>query len=164
MLKISSTRFCFLLTLALCSFMMSGVSASDLQTKTGVGSGELYKIDFPPPFVDAALKTENIPLDKVEKITSLLQAKHDFIHEKAKEIGAKRPVRNPFDYPPMEDAIADIFHDVCWDVYSSVMKSNGIQDEKVIQDSFEYIQQQKVKDYVIYQHSMESPKGHSQGH
>jgi hypothetical protein len=68
-------------------------------------------------------------------------------------------VRNPFDYPPLEEKIVHIFHRVLFDVYASVMKSNGIQDEKIIEDSFEYIQQQKIKDYVEHQRNENAAKG-----
>jgi len=171
MVKMSRFVFCALLTIAFQWFVISVANASnpndvptkDVQTKPGATAGELYKIDFPPPFVNAALIKAKIPQEKVDKINSTLQAKHDYIHQKAKEIGAKHVVRNPFDYPPMEDEIVEIFQKVTFDVYSDVMKSNGINDKKIIEDSYEYIQQQKIKNYVEHQHT-DATKGYNQGH
>jgi hypothetical protein len=148
--KMSRTICYALLALALYSFIISCHRTSHSPMKTGAATEELYKIDFPAPFVNAALTKANVPQEKVDKIISMLQSQHDFIHQKAKEIGAKQSVRNPFDYPPMEDKIADIFHDILFEVYTNVLKSNGIQDDKIIQDSFEYIQQLKIKNYADY--------------
>lgn len=133
--------------LGVCSFMspsiVVGAEPSDVCSK------ELLLAYFPDNFVLETLKKFNVPKDKWEGIVKGLSAKDKDI---VKEVEDKASKLNPNplkDRSPEQRQVAvKIFRESLLDVFSGVLKANGITDEKQIQSMLADIQQQKAKNFA----------------
>jgi formyltetrahydrofolate synthetase len=112
-------------------------------------SKELLLAYFPEPFVTPALKKFNVPQDKWAAITSGLAAKDKDILKTVEEKASKL-TPNPFkDRDPAQRQVAvKIFRETLTQVFSDVLKANGITDDKQITAMLDDIQQQKAKNFA----------------
>lgn len=110
-------------------------------------SKELLLTYFPKPFVNETLKKYNIPQEKWDAINSQLSEKDkqviSIVEEKASKMNP-----NPLKDAQQRQAAVKIFRETLRQIFSEVMKNNGITDEKQIDTMLDDIQQQKAKRFA----------------
>ncbi len=110
-------------------------------------SKELLLAYFPAPFVKETLKKFNVPESKWDSIVTELVGKDKevgkIVEEKASHMDP-----NPLMDPQARQETVKLFRDTLLGLFSEVMKSNGITDEKQIQAMLEDVQQQKAQRFT----------------
>lgn len=110
-------------------------------------SQEILLAYFPGVFVKETLKRYNVPQDKWDPIIKVL-AERDKQIIKIVEAKASKMDPNPLKDPQQRQAAVKIFRETLTENFSSVMKANGVNDEKQIQAMLDDIQQQKAKRFA----------------
>jgi len=102
---------------------------------------------FPKEFVVETLKKFKVPKEKWEEINKKLAEKDskviDLVQEKASEIDP-----NLLKDPQKRQVAVKIFRETLLNIFSEVMKANGIQDPKQIEGMLDDIQQQKAQRFA----------------
>jgi|GEM_PF-1269269 len=112
-------------------------------------SKEILLSYFPEPFVTPTLKKFNVPQDKWDAIVRGLADKNKdvlrLVEEKASKLNP-----NPFKgFDPSQRAAAvKIFRETLTQVFSEVLKANGVTDDAQIAKMLEDIQQQKAANFA----------------
>lgn len=115
--------------------------------QNGVCSKEVLMSFFPKPLVEAVLKENDIPGDKVNKIVVQLASASDTLIKRAEAKGSKMDP-NPFKEPMNREQAAKIFRETLLEDFQKVLKAQGITDDKKIQSMLDDIQQRKSKLFV----------------
>lgn len=110
-------------------------------------SKELLISYFPEDFVKEALKKHNVPQDKWGSIVNELNEKNKEVI-KIVEQKASKLDPNPLKDPQQRQAAVKIFRETLKDIFSGVLKKNGITDENQIQQMLDEVQQQKAKRFA----------------
>lgn len=110
-------------------------------------SKEILLAYFPKVFVDQTLARFNVPRDKWEDIDRELAEKDKDII-KVVEAKAETMNPNPLKDPQQRQAAVKLFRETLFDAFASVMKKNGVSDDKQIQSMLDDIQQQKAKRFA----------------
>lgn len=112
-------------------------------------SKELLLAYFPEPFVTPTLKKFNVPQDKWAAINSGLAAKDKDVLKMVEDKASKLNP-NPFkDRDPAQRQVAvKIFRETLTQVFSEVLKANGVTDDKQLTAMLDDIQQQKAKNFA----------------
>lgn len=112
-------------------------------------SRELLLTYFPEPFVKETLKTFNVPEEKWNEIQKELASKDkeiiQLVEKKASEMDPN-PLKD--DHPQSRQAAIKLFRSTLFQLFSSVMQANGINDEKQIQAMLDSIQLQKAQRFA----------------
>lgn len=118
-------------------------------TTTDECSKELLLSYFPEAFVSQTLKKYNVPQDKWDSISKGLAAKDKDVLKIVEEKASKL-TPNPFkDRDPAQRQVAvKIFRETLTQVFSEVLKANGITDDNQIAMMLDDIQQQKAKNFA----------------
>lgn len=106
-------------------------------------SRELLLSYFPESFVVDTLKKYNVPQDKWDAINKQLASKDKDVVRIVEEKAAQSDP-NPLKDSRLRQQAVKLFRDTLFDVFSSVMKANGVTDDKQIQAMLDDIQQQKA--------------------
>lgn len=110
-------------------------------------SKELLLAYFPKQFVNETLKKFNVPQDKWDSINKALSEKDKevikIVEEKAAQMNP-----NPLKDPQQRQAAVKIFRETLLQIFSDVMKANGISDEQQIQAMLDDVQQQKARRFA----------------
>lgn len=121
-------------------------------------SKELLLSYFPEAFVKESLKKFDVPQDKWNAIVKELNEKDKqvvkIVEEKASKVNP-----NPLKDPQQRQAAVKIFRDTLTEVFSGVLKRNGIADENQIQQMLDDIQQQKAKRFAQCMEQQRSNSG-----
>jgi hypothetical protein len=126
---------------------MMGFSTISAETAIEECSKELLLAYFPESFVNETLKKFNVPQDKWASITKELNEKDKEVVKIVEDKAAKmdpNPLRDP---QHRQDAVK-IFRETLFEVFSSVLKKNGVEDDKQIQSMLDDIQQQKARRFA----------------
>lgn len=107
-------------------------------------SKEIMFAYFPAPYVKATLKRYNVPENKWESIIQTLSEKDKTVISTVEEKAAKMNP-NPLKDPSQQAATVKLFRETLTQIFSDVMKANGIKDNKQIETMLDDIQQQKAK-------------------
>lgn len=110
-------------------------------------SKELLLAYFPEPFVKETLKKFNVPEDKWDAIKSALANKDKEVIKIVEEKAAQMDP-NPLKDPQARQAAVKLFRETLLQVFSDVLKANGITDEKQIQAMLDDVQQQKAQRFA----------------
>lgn len=110
-------------------------------------SKELLLTYFPKPFVNETLKKYNVPQDKWDAINQQLSEKDkqviSIVEDKASKMNP-----NPLKDAQQRQAAVKIFRETLRQIFSEVMKNNGITDEKQLEAMLDDIQQQKARRFA----------------
>ncbi len=117
---------------------------------------ELLLAYFPANYVTVTLKKFNVPEEKWKAITSELTIKDKTVLKMVEDKAAKLNP-NPFkDRDPAQRQVAvKLFRDTLFQVFSDVLKNQGVNDDKQIQSMLDDVQQQKAQNF---KHCMEQHK------
>lgn len=110
-------------------------------------SKELLIAYFPEVFVKETLKKFNVPQSSWAAITQELNGKESEIIKMVEE-KAEKMKENPLKDPKQRQEAVKIFRETLLQVFSGVMKKNGVTDDKQIQSMLDDIQQQKAKRFA----------------
>lgn len=112
-------------------------------------SKEILLSYFPEPFVTPTLKKFNVPQDKWDAIVKGLAEKNKDVLRLVEEKASKLDP-NPFKgFDPSQRAAAvKIFRETLTQVFSEVLKANGVTDDAQIAKMLEDIQQQKAANFA----------------
>src|SRR5262245_27762001 len=110
-------------------------------------SKEILLAYFPKIFVDETLQRFNVPRDKWGDIDRELGAKDREII-RIVEAKAETMSPNPLKDPQQRQAAVKLFRETLFDSFATVMRKNGITDDKQIQAMLDDIQQQKAKRFA----------------
>lgn len=110
-------------------------------------SKELLIAYFPEVFVKETLKKFNVPQSSWAPITQELHGKEADIIKMVEE-KAEKMKENPLKDPKQRQEAVKIFRETLLQVFSGVMKKNGVTDDKQIQSMLDDIQQQKAKRFA----------------
>lgn len=110
-------------------------------------SPEVLLSHFPEVFVRQTLQKFNVPEDKWEGIVKELNEKNKTVAT-AVEGKASKMGQNPLSDPQQRQAAVKLFRETILEVFSSVMKNNGITDDNQIQAMLDDIQQQTAKRFA----------------
>lgn len=137
-----------IMTLSLAAFsayLPAQNSSSDIDNEC---SKEILLAFFPEIFVEQTLRQFHVPEDKWNNIKVAL-------HEKDKEIvktvenKAIQMTPNPLKDPQHRQEAVKLFRDTLLEAFSTVLKSNGINDDVQIKDMLDDIQKQKAKRFSL---------------
>lgn len=123
-------------------------------------SKELLIAYFPEVFVKETLKKFNVPQSSWAAITQELNGKEADIIKMVEE-KAEKMKENPLKDPKQRQEAVKIFRETLLQVFSGVMKKNGVTDDKQIQSMLDDIQQQKAKRFA---QCMEKHKSQAKQH
>ncbi|MBA3957487.1 MAG: hypothetical protein H0X51_03710 [Parachlamydiaceae bacterium] len=110
-------------------------------------SQEILLAHFPEPFVKETLANFSVPKDKWDTIVKALAARDKEIIKQVEEKASKMNP-NPLRDPQQRQAASKIFHETRYESFASVMKANGISDDKQIKGMLDDIQQQKAQRFA----------------
>ena len=112
-------------------------------------SKEILLSYFPEPFVTPTLKKYNVPQDKWDAIVKGLAEKNKDVLRLVEEKASKLDP-NPFKgFDPSQRAAAvKIFRETLTQVFSEVLKANGVTDDSQIAQMLEDIQRQKAANFA----------------
>lgn len=143
-------RYAFPLALALST---NGLLAADQQAATatesviGDCSKEFLIAYFPSSLVQDALNKFHVPKEKWDPIIKSLAESEKSIITQVEE-KASKITPNPLKDPQQRQVAVKIFRETLTDVFSGVLKKNGITDDKQIHAMLDEIQQQKAKKFA----------------
>lgn len=120
-------------------------------------SKELLLSFFPEAFVKEVLQKNGIAQDKWEPIVKGLKEKNDDVIKLVDEQASKM-TPNPLKDPSQKQVAVKIFRESLYQVFSGVLKANGISDDQKINLMLGEIQQLKTKRFA---QCMESNKASS---
>ncbi len=110
-------------------------------------SRELLLAYFPRVFVNETLKKFNVPSDKWDRINKGLTEKDKevikIVEDKASKLNP-----NPLKDPQQRQTAIKIFRETLLQLFSDVMKSNGVSDDTQIQAMLDDIQQRKAERFA----------------
>lgn len=137
--SIAKTIVCFGLIGSTLTF--SGVEAAD---QTVDECRELLLAYFPEPFVKETLKKFNVPQDKWEAIQKQLADKDKDVIKTVEKRAAQ------LDTNPLEDrqTAVKLFKETLLQVFTDVMKDNGITDTAQIEMMLKDVNQQKAQRFA----------------
>lgn len=107
-------------------------------------SKDLILAFFPESFVKITLEKFKVPKDKWDAIATDLAAKDKDVI-RAVEEKADKMNPNPLKDPTKQAEAVKIFRDTLLEMFSGVLKKNGVTDDKQIQDMLDDVQAQKAK-------------------
>ena len=111
-------------------------------------SKELLLAYFPDIFVKETFVKFNVAKDKWEPILKGLNEKDKEVI-KTVEDKASKMNPNPLKDPTQRQAAVKLFRETLLEIFSNVLKNNGITDEKQISSMLDDIQQQKAKRFAL---------------
>ncbi len=136
---------CRTFSVAICTLAPLGsLTAAEVSAQEEECSEDALMSFFPTEFVSKALESGNVPKEKWQKITADLQAADKLV---VKTIEEKASQMNPnplIDQSQIYTAFK-LFKETLIEVFSSVMKSNGIEDQQQIESMLDEIQDLKRK-------------------
>ena len=136
-------------------FSAQALFSAAADTSVNECSKELLLAFFPESFVNETLKKFDVPEKDWSGINQDLKNKDgDVIKIVEDKAGKMDP--NPLKDPQQRQGAVKIFRETLFEIFSGVMKSHGISDEKKIQSMLDDIQQQKAKRFMM---CMEKQKG-----
>lgn len=104
---------------------------------------EVLRSYFPKTIVTEVLKQNKIDEDKVPAIVDALSKQSGDVLKIVQAKAAKMDP-NPLKDPSMHEQTGKLIRDAVLQIFGSVMKANGITDEKQIQTMLDAIQQKKA--------------------
>ena len=117
---------------------------------------ELLLSFFPEAYVAETLQKYQVSKDKIEPIINGLKEKNNdvikLVDEQASKLGP-----NTLSDPSQKQVAVKIFRESLYQVFSSVLKANGITDDQRIQAMLGEIQQLKTKRFAQCMDSIKSP-------
>lgn len=108
---------------------------------------ELLLSFFPEAFVAETLQKYQVSKDKIEPIINGLKEKNNDVIKLVDEQASKMDP-NPLKDPSQKQVAVKIFRESLYQVFSSVLKANGITDDQRIQAMLGEIQQLKTKRFA----------------
>lgn len=111
-------------------------------------SKEILLAFFPEVFVNETLTRFNVPKDKWDSIKQALAEKDKEV-VKTVEAKAAQMNPNPLKDPQHRQEAVKLFRDTLLDVFSTVLKANGVSDDTQIKNMLDDIQQQKAKRFAM---------------
>ncbi len=110
-------------------------------------SKEILLSYFPEIFVRETLAKFNVPKEKWDGIVSALAEKNKIVIKTVEEKASKLS-NSPLKDPQQRQAAVKLFRDTILEIFSDVLKDNGITDEKQIQAMLDDIQQQTARRFA----------------
>lgn len=144
-----------IVTLTATAAILSHPLALSADTTVNECSKELLLAFFPESFVNETLKKFDVPEKEWAGINKDLKNKDSDVI-KIVEDKASKMDPNPLKDPQQRQGAVKIFRETLYDIFSGVMKSHGVSDEKQIQSMLDDIQQQKAKRFMM---CMEKQRG-----
>lgn len=120
-------------------------------------SKELLLSFFPDAFVAETLQKYQVSKDKWEPIMKGLKEKNDDVIKLVDEQASKMDP-NPLKDPSQKQVAVKIFRESLYQVFSGVLKANGITDDQKIQSMLGEIQQLKTKRFAQCMESNKTPE------
>lgn len=118
------------------------------ETKTDAEcSKDILLSYFPEIFVRETLQKFNVPKDKWDAIVTALNEKNKIVIKTVEERASKLNVSLLKD-PQQRQAAVKLFRETILEIFSGVMKNNGVTDEKQIQAMLDDIQQQTARRFA----------------
>ena len=111
-------------------------------------SKELLLAYFPEIFVRETFVKFNVPKDKWDALIKGLNEKDKEVI-KVVEDKASKMNPNPLKDPEQRQAAVKLFRETLLEIFSSVLKANGITDDAQISSMLDDIQQQKAKRFAM---------------
>lgn len=111
-------------------------------------SKELLLAYFPEIFVRETFTKFNVPKDKWDAIVKGLNDKDKDVI-RVVEDRASMMTPNPLKDPEQRQAAVKLFRETLLEIFSGVLKSNGISDDSQISAMLDDIQQQKAKRFAL---------------
>ena len=111
-------------------------------------SKEILLAFFPEVFVNETLAQFNVPQDKWNSIKQALAQKDKEV-VKTVENKASQMNPNPLKDPQYRQEAVKLFRDTLLEIFSTVLKANGITDDTQIKNMLDNIQQQKAKRFSM---------------
>jgi hypothetical protein len=108
---------------------------------------ELLLSFFPEAFVAETLQKYQVSKDKIEPIINGLKEKNNDVIKLVDEQASKMDP-NPLKDPSQKQVAVKIFRESLYQVFSSVLKANGVTDDQRIQAMLGEIQQLKTKRFA----------------
>ncbi len=119
-------------------------------------SKELLLSFFPEAFVIEVLQKYQIPKEKWEPIVKGLQEKNDDVIKLVDEQASKMDP-NPLRDSSQKQVAVKIFRETLFQVFSGVLKANGITDDQKIQSMLGEVQQLKTKRFAQCMETQKAP-------
>lgn len=119
-------------------------------------SKELLLSFFPEAFVTEVLQKYQVPKEKWEPIVKGLQEKNDDVIKLVDEQASKMDP-NPLKDSSQKQVAVKIFRETLFQVFSGVLKANGITDDQKIQSMLGEVQQLKTKRFAQCMESQKTP-------
>lgn len=131
--------------IALSCLVALSASISPLMADNAIAecSKELLLAYFPEVFVNETLKKFNVPEGEWAAINQELAARDKDVIGIVED-KASRVTPNPLKDPQQRQAAVKIFRETLFEVFSSVMRNHGVNDEKQIQAMLDDVQLQKA--------------------
>lgn len=104
---------------------------------------EILMSYFPKTIVTEVLTQNNVPKDKVAVIADALAKKSSDVLKIVQDKASKMNP-NPLKDPNMHEQTGKLIRDTVLEIFGSVMKDNGVTDNKQIQSMADAIQQKKA--------------------
>ena len=120
-------------------------------------SKELLLSFFPEAFVTEVLQKYQVPKEKWEPIVKGLQEKNDDVIKLVDEQASKMDP-NPLKDSSQKQVAVKIFRETLFQVFSGVLKTNGITDDQKIQSMLGEVQQLKTKRFAQCMESHKTPE------
>lgn len=95
---------------------------------------------FPTKIVESILIQSNIPKEKAELIATTLSQKEKEL-SKIMESRSDKSIQSSFDIASQRENAAKIYHESLYEVFSKVMKENGITDSNQIKHLLDELQE-----------------------
>lgn len=111
-------------------------------------SKELLLAYFPEIFVRETFTKFNVPKDKWDSIVKGLNDKDKDVI-RVVEDRASKMTPNPLKDPEQRQAAVKLFRETLLEIFSGVLKDNGISDDAQISAMLDDIQQQKAKRFAL---------------
>lgn len=139
-------------------FALPGTISADAVAETDECAQEILLSYFPAVFVKESLAKFKVPEDKWDGILKELAIRDKEILKKV-EVKAASMSSNPLKDPQQRQAAVKIFRDTLFENFATVMKANGVTDEKQIQEMLDDINQLKAKRFArcMQQHHQNKP-------
>lgn len=102
---------------------------------------------FPEVFVRETLVKFNVPKDKWDSIVKELAEKDKTVIKTVEEKASKLS-QSPLKDPQQRQAAVKLFRETILEIFSDVMKNNGVTDEKQIHAMLDDIQQQTARRFA----------------
>lgn len=110
---------------------------------------------YPERFVAETLDRFEVPQENRDQIISALAEKNKEVVPLVEEKAAKK-TPNPLRDPQYRQEAVTIFRETLYELFSSVMQANGINNQEQIQSMLDDIQQQKAKQFAECMERFES--------